>query len=90
MALGAQPGDAIRLIVRQSLGSVLAGAAFGLMAAGALGRLLPVEGLYGLSRLDPVAFGAAGCFLVATAIAAAWLPARRVAKIDPLLSLRAD
>lgn len=87
MALGARQGDAVALIVRLALTPVAIGAAAGLGIA-VLGSRVLVTQLYGLSPLDPVSFTGAAVFLVLTAATAAWLPARRAARVDPVTALR--
>ena len=89
MALGARAADAIALIVRQSMRPVLGGAALGLVGAAMLGRAL-ASLLYGLSGIDPLAFVSGTGFLLAATLAAAWLPARRAARVDPLIALRTE
>jgi putative ABC transport system permease protein len=75
--------------VRQSMRPVLGGLALGLLGAALLGRAM-TSMLYGLSGVDPVAFASAAAFLVAASLVASWLPARRAARVDPLLALRAE
>ena len=87
MALGAQHADAVALIVRLALTPVAIGAFTGLGVA-ALGSRVLVRQLYGVSPLDPMAFTATATFLVLCAAAAAWLPARRAARVDPVTVLR--
>jgi predicted permease len=87
MALGARRSDAVALIVRRALAPVAIGAVAGLAIAAATSRLL-VSQLYGVSPLDPAAFTATAAFLLAAAAAAAWLPARRAAAVDPITVLR--
>jgi putative ABC transport system permease protein len=89
MALGAAPSDATRFVIRQSIRPVLGGLIAGLAAAAAVGRIANAL-LYGLSSVDPIAFGSAGCFLLLAAVGSAWLPARRAARVDPLIALRAE
>jgi predicted lysophospholipase L1 biosynthesis ABC-type transport system permease subunit len=87
MALGARRSDAVALIVRLALTPVAIGAVAGLGLA-AFGSRILVQQLYGLSPLDPVAFTGTAVFLLAAAAAAAWLPARRAARVDPVTALR--
>ncbi len=87
MALGAKPGEVVRMILRQGLIMTLGGAALGFLLALGIGRALSGM-LYQVSPVDPVAFTLAPAMLVATALFAGWLPARRAAKVDPLLALR--
>jgi len=89
MALGASAGNVMWLVLRQSLGMVLAGVAVGLCAALAAGRLLErlVEGVRpaGLSTLAIVL-----AIMVAAALFASFLPARRASRVDPMRALRQD
>jgi ABC-type antimicrobial peptide transport system permease subunit len=87
MALGARVSDAVSLIVGLALTPVAIGAVAGLGIA-ALGSRILVGQLYGLSPLDPVAFAGTAIFLLAAAATAAWLPARRAARVDPITALR--
>jgi putative ABC transport system permease protein len=87
MALGADAGRVLRLVLRR--GAVLAalGLAMGMGAAVALTRVL--QGLlYGVTATDPVTFGAMAMLLAAVALAACLVPARRATKIDPMTALR--
>jgi predicted permease len=89
MALGANTGDAVALVVRQSMRPVLGGVALGLIGAALLGRALAWL-LYGLSGIDPLAFLSGSGFLLAATLIASWIPARRAARVDPLIALRAE
>jgi putative ABC transport system permease protein len=88
-ALGAQSGDVTAMVVRQ--GALLAGAGLvaGLIAAVFLTRLLAGL-LYGVRGTDPVAYGAVSLLLTAVALLASYLPARRAARTDPMIALRAE
>ncbi|HVS64779.1 MAG TPA: ADOP family duplicated permease [Thermoanaerobaculia bacterium] len=89
MALGASRGQVVSLVLRDALSLAAAGIGLGLMLSLALGRLL--EGhLYGVSPTDPAALGAAVVVLCLSAGAAAWWPARRASRLDPLEAVRAD
>ncbi|HEX7779288.1 MAG TPA: FtsX-like permease family protein [Vicinamibacterales bacterium] len=89
MALGAQRRNAVALIVRRALGPVAIGAVAGLTIA-SLGSRVLLSQLYGVSPLDPLSLTAAAVFLVLAAAAAAWLPARRAARVDPITVLRSE
>jgi ABC-type antimicrobial peptide transport system permease subunit len=87
MALGAKPGDVLALVVKQGLGLALAGVAIGLGVAAIVTRAMSSL-LYGISATDPLAFAGVSVVLVVAALAATYLPARRAAKVDPMISLR--
>ncbi len=87
VALGATRGAVIRHLLARSILHFAAGAGVGLLGALALTRLLAPL-LYRTSPTDPTTFAAAVCFLLATALAGASLPARRAARADPLAALR--
>jgi predicted permease len=89
MALGAQPSAVRWLVVRESAWPVIAGAAIGLCGAFAAVRLLQSQ-LFGVKPHDPIALGGATALLLVMALAAAYLPARRASRIDPLTALRHD
>ena len=89
MALGAQRAEVGRLILRQGLKLALAGTAAGLLGAAAAGRLMATL-LIGVGALYPqILLGVAGG-LVAVALLACWLPARRAARVDPMVALRSE
>ena len=87
MALGAAPGDVVRMVLRDSLSLVGVGVLVGLPGAYAIGRLLEST-LFGLEPADPFTAAAALAVLAMVAALAAWLPARRAARIDPMAALR--
>jgi putative ABC transport system permease protein len=88
-AIGAEPKQLVRMFVRQGLVLSAVGAVAGLVAAALLGRLMSSL-LYGVGPLDPVAYAAALVATIAAATLAAYVPARRAAKIDPMNTLRAE
>lgn len=89
IALGADRGRVIGLLVREGMATVGIGAALGLAAALAASRLM--AGLiYGVSTVDPVTFFAVPGLLGVVALAATYLPARRAASLDPMVALRAQ
>jgi predicted permease len=87
IALGAETGDVLKMVFRQGILIVLVGVALGCLGALAGSRVLGSV-LYGISAFDPVSFGLASVVLLAVAFLANWLPARRAARIDPMISLR--
>ncbi len=86
-ALGAPCGGIVRMVVRQGMTIVLAGIAAGLGAAFGLTRLM-ASLLFEVRPDDPATFGAVALLLAATALAATWIPARKAARVDPLVALR--
>jgi predicted permease len=88
MALGADAPQLRRLVVRTMMGPVLAGIAVGLVAAAFAVKLLATF-LFDVQPLDPAAFAAAALLLIVVALVAAYLPARRATRVDPMLALRA-
>jgi putative ABC transport system permease protein len=89
MALGAETVDVLRLMVKGSMVWVLVGLAAGIAGSAGLTRLLG-EMLYGVRPLDPVVLGGVSLLLAAVALLATYLPARRAAKIDPIVALRCE
>jgi putative ABC transport system permease protein len=89
MALGAQSGDVSRLFVRHGLWLTGAGVALGVLAAVGLTRLMSSL-LFGVSPMDPTTYAAVSVALGAVALLATYLPARRAARIDPIVALRTD
>ena len=87
MALGAEPGDILRMVLQRSLALTLAGIVVGLGAGFYLVRYLQSL-LFGIELRDGITFGSAGGMLLAVALVTAYLPARRAARIDPVATLR--
>jgi ABC-type antimicrobial peptide transport system permease subunit len=89
VALGAEPGMVKSLFVRRGLVLACAGGVIGLFSAAALSRWISSL-LFGVTPLDPVNYGASGAIILAAAIAASYIPARRAASVDPMETLRSD
>ena len=87
VALGAQSRDILGLLVKQGMRLVMVGAFLGVAAAAASSRILESL-LYGVTTDDRLTFVAAPLVLVAVALVACWLPARRAARVDPMRVLR--
>jgi macrolide transport system ATP-binding/permease protein len=87
MALGARTTDVFRLVLKQGMMLVIPGIALGLIGAAMLTRLL-TSFLYGISATDGITFAGIPVILAVVALLACYLPARRAAKVDPLVALR--
>jgi len=87
VALGAQGRDVLKLVLGQGLKLAVVGVGIGLAAAFGLTRLMK-NLLYGVSALDPLTFVTVALLLVGVALLACYLPARRAAKVDPLIAIR--
>ncbi len=87
MALGAQRGSVLRLVVGGSVRLALAGVAVGIVAALVLTRLM-TDLLFGVGATDPVTFGAVTVVLVVSSLLASYVPARRAMGLDPIVALR--
>jgi predicted permease len=101
MALGAQAGNVLRMVIWQGMKLTVLGLAVGVGTGFALKRLWQsqladkqswqaqiAEQLYGVSATDPLTLGLIGALLLAIAFVACWIPARRAANVDPLVALR--
>jgi predicted permease len=89
LALGAAPRDVLLLVVRQGMSISVAGMVLGLAGAFALTRFMRTL-LYGVQASDPVTFAAIAAILTLVALVACFVPARRAARIDPMVSLRTE
>jgi putative ABC transport system permease protein len=89
MALGARPGDVIRLILKQGLTLTLVGVGAGILGAIAAARVMSGL-LYGVTATDPATFAAISLLLVIVATLACYLPARRAARVEPMAALRCE
>jgi len=89
MALGAQRSDVFQMVIWRGMSLALVGVAAGLAAAFGLTRVMK-NLLFNVSATDPVTFALIALLLVAIALTASYIPARRAAKIDPLQAIRHD
>jgi len=89
MALGAGRGDVTALIVGQSMKLVLGGVAAGVLCALALSRILESV-LYGLTPSDPATYASVSLLLALVSLVAAYIPARRAARVGPMTALRQE
>ncbi len=89
MALGAAPSGVGTMVVREAMALVGGGLAVGIACALGVGRLIGGL-LYGVAPYDPVIFGVVAAILCITALAAAWIPAMRASRVDPIIALRSD
>ncbi len=87
IALGARPGDVLAMVLGQGMRTILIGLVIGLAASLALTRMIGSL-LFGVTATDPVTFTAVVLLLIVTALAACYVPARRAAKVDPMVALR--
>lgn len=87
LALGATTNDVLKLVLRQGMLLTGSGIGIGLVAALGLTRILQTW-VYGVSVTDPLIFAAIALLLAGIALPACWIPARRAAKVDPLVTLR--
>jgi ABC-type antimicrobial peptide transport system permease subunit len=89
MALGARQSDVLGTVVRQGIRPAVVGLVVGLVAAAGLSRLVAGM-LYEVSPTDPLTLGAVSVALVGVALLASYLPARRAARVDPMIALRSE
>ncbi|HEV2664257.1 MAG TPA: FtsX-like permease family protein, partial [Blastocatellia bacterium] len=89
IALGAQTGDVLKMVLRQGLKLTALGLLIGLATAYALTRYMQSL-LFGVKAADPLTFAAIALLLIAVALVACWIPARRATNVDPMVALRAE
>jgi ABC-type antimicrobial peptide transport system permease subunit len=87
MAIGATPRDILKMVLRQGIGMVATGLLAGLAAAFAGTRLL-ADLFYGVAPGDPATFASVATLLLAVALLACWIPARRATRVSPMIALR--
>ena len=87
IALGARPADVLTMVLGQGMRTIVIGLLIGLAASLALTRAMSSL-LFGVTPTDPLTFAAVALLLIGTALAACYIPARRAAKVDPMLALR--
>jgi putative ABC transport system permease protein len=87
MALGASRQDVLRMVVGGGLRLAIAGVLIGVVLSLAAGRFISTL-LFGVRASDPLTFSAVAAALLATAVFAAWIPARRATRVDPMVALR--
>ncbi|HEV2289043.1 MAG TPA: ABC transporter permease [Candidatus Acidoferrales bacterium] len=87
MALGAQPGDILKMVLRQGIVIILAGVSIGLLLAFVVARALG-DVFVGVSATDPPTYAGVSLLLMAVALTACWIPARRAMRVEPMVALR--
>jgi putative ABC transport system permease protein len=88
MALGAERANVLRLVILEGLRLVLAGVAVGLVVSLLLGRAVEAQLWPGVKPYDPATLASTVFLLLATGVLACWIPARRAARVDPMVALR--
>jgi putative ABC transport system permease protein len=88
MALGAERADVLRSVIGAGLRLVAAGVAIGLIVSVSLGRAIEAELWRGVKPYDPATLAGMALLLLGTGALACWIPARRAARVDPMVALR--
>jgi ABC-type antimicrobial peptide transport system permease subunit len=89
MALGARGPEVVHLVLGSSARAILIGLVVGLVVSVGASNMLR-SSLYGLSTVDPIAYGAVAMLLAGASLAATFVPARRATRVDPLVALRCE
>jgi predicted permease len=89
LALGAQTEDVVKLVLKGSSRAMVVGLLAGVLGSIAAGQILE-RALFGLSPADPVAYGSAAALIALAGLVATYLPARRAARVDPMVALRCE
>ena len=89
MALGARRADVVALVMKESMAMVATGIAIGLAVSLAAGRLVTTL-LFGLAATDPLTIALATALMIPVSAFAGYLPARRAARVDPMVALRCE
>ncbi len=87
IALGAETGDVVKLVLRQAMRLVLLGALIGMAASFAVTQVIKSM-LFGLSAIDPATYAAVTLFIILVALLACYIPVRRATRVDPMVALR--
>jgi putative ABC transport system permease protein len=87
MALGAEGSNVLKMVIRMGLRLIAIGVVLGLLVSLALGKIIATQ-LWGVSAYDPWTLTLVPILLLITGLLACWLPARRAARVDPLIALR--
>jgi ABC-type antimicrobial peptide transport system permease subunit len=89
MALGAASRDVLRMVIAEGFRLTVVGLGLGLGAAFALNRLIASQ-LFGVTATDPLTYGGVAMLLAMVAMVACYIPARRAARVDPMVALRRE
>jgi putative ABC transport system permease protein len=89
MALGAASRDVLRMVITEGIKLTVVGLGLGLAAAFAINRLIASQ-LFGVTATDPLTYGGVATLLAIVAIVACYIPARRAARVDPMVALRRE